>query len=153
MTLWEAKDVKFELVKAFRVLSVVQVRDSFNLSGGGFWPKIYYDRDEVKEQQAVATFENKRIVSRHSFTPRDIKRMETILLGQGARKGWLVEFLSDNPGAKRCLTRWAIWSSQDRNVKHECRLRGWAYSTFRRKRDQAAQALADALNNARVELV
>lgn len=153
MTEWTAKDVKFELVKAFRVLSVVPVRDQDPGSGAGFWPKIYYDRDEIKEQQARETTENKRIRSRHQYSPRDIKRMEAILLGDKGRKGWLAEFLSSQPGAKRCLTRWAIWTAQDRNLKHECFIRGLAYSTFRRKRDLAAEMLAEALNRARVELV
>lgn len=149
---WKSKDVMFELAKAYRVLSVVPVRDSHRTDSGTFWPKIAYDRDEIKEQQAQQTTENKRIVGKHSFSPRDIKRMELILLGNDKRKGWLVEFLRTQPGAKRCLERWAIWKAQDRNVKHECFVRGWAYSTFRRKRDQAAQLLADALNEARVEL-
>jgi hypothetical protein len=149
---WTAKDVKFELVKAFRVLSVVPVRDP-DPRAGSFWPKIYHDRDELKEQAKQATTENRPIRSRHNFSPRDIKRMESVLLGEGSRKGWLAEYLQDHPGAKRCLTRWAIWTAQDRNLKHELFIRGLAYSTFRRKRDQAAQLLADALNAERVELV
>ena len=149
---WQPKDVMFELVKAHRVLSVVPVRDSHRTDSGTFWPKIAYDRDEIKEQQTQETTENKRIVGKHSFSPRDIKRMELILLGDGKRKGWLAEFLRAHPGAHRCLARWAIWKAQDRNVKHECFLRGWAYSTFRRKRDQAAALLAKELNAARIEL-
>lgn len=151
MTEWTSQDVKRELAQAFRVLFSVPVRDAPLSTGAGFWPDHTYERDEVDEQRRQAITENRpRLKVRYG--PRDIQKMETILLGTHGEKAWLVRFLSDQPGARRCLTRWAIWSAQDRNVKRECRLRGWAYSTFRRRRDQGAQLLADALNQAQVEL-
>jgi hypothetical protein len=149
---WRPEDVKTELVRAFRVLFSVTVRDSYYTAGGGFWPSYLYEADEVDEARRQAVTENRRLKARNSFTPRDIRRMEAILLGEGRRKGWLVEFLHGNPAAKRCLARWAIWSAQYRNIKHECRQRSWAYSTFRKRRDLGAALLAEALNAARVEL-
>lgn len=153
MSFWTAKDVKFELVKAYRVLASVPARDSFYMAGGGFWPAHTYEAEEIEAQREQEIADNRSLKPvRGQYTPRDIKRMEQVLLGEGGRKGWLVEFVKDQSAAKRCLTRWAIWVSQDRNVRSECICKGWAYSTFRRRRDQGAQALADALNAAGVQL-
>jgi hypothetical protein len=148
---WDAKQVKFQLAQAYRVLQTAPLRGDYRLGGGGFWPQVYYTRDEIKEQQRMlygqaAKRSNKR------YGPREIKIMESVLCGQGDRKGWLAEWLADKPGAQRCLAQWAIWCAQDRNIKHECIIKGWAYSTFRRKRDQAAKLLADRLTAARVEV-
>ena len=144
--IWTSNMVKTELVKAFRVLRAAPARDSYRLGMGSFWPTIRLDKEEIAEQQMLARRELSPPRPRERFSPQDIKRMETVLIGDGSRKGWLAEYLGDNPGAKRCLSNWAIWESQGRNAKEECRRRKLAYSTFRRKRDQAAQALADALN-------
>lgn len=152
MKVWTPDDVKFELSRAYRVLFSLPVHDNFNQSGRGYWPHHTYEADEIKEQQDVEKTENRPLRARQSFSPRDIRRAETILLGDGRVKGWLVEFLDGNPAMKRCLARWAIWHAQDRNVKFECKVKGWAYSTFRRRRDQGAQALAEALNQAGIEL-
>lgn len=150
MTVWTPKSVKAELVQAYQVLATVPVRDSFYMAGGGFWPEHGYESDEIKEQGKAAVTEN-RTSGHVRYSPADIERMESVLLGGGGQCAWLVR-LSQNPGAKRCLAHWAVWTARNRNMKRECRLRGWAYSTFRRRRDQGAELLADALNEAGVEL-
>ena len=144
---WTAADVKWELLHAFRVL--------FDMPGGGggssgFWPTMYPDPEDLEDIAARERFEMRRVKAHHS--PRDIKRMEAILLGDDRGPAWLPRFLKDYPAARRCLAKWAIWRASDRIVKDECRLRGLAYSTFRKKRDQAAEIIAAALNEARVEL-
>lgn len=149
---WTPDRVKFELVRAFRVLQSVPVRDSFYTAGGGFWPSYCYEKDEIAEQRAQEATENRPVRDRRRYTPRDIQRMEAILLGQGNEKAWLVRFLNEAPAARRCLTWWAIWAAQDRTIKVACRRKGWAYSTFRRQRDNGACLLAEALNRARVEI-
>lgn len=153
MKTWTADDVKFELSRAYRVLFSLPVRDSFSTSGKGYWPHHTYEAEEIDEQQKMERTENRPIRGRPHFSPRDIRRAEAILLGEGEAKGWLVQFLNDKPAMKRCLASWAIWHARDRNVKFECRVKGWAYSTFRKRRDQGAEALAEALNRAGVELI
>lgn len=152
MKTWTPDDVKYELARAYRVLFSLPVRDASPSSGQGYWPHHTYEAEEIAEQQAMEKTENRPIRARPHFSPRDIRRAEAILLGEGDAKGWLVQFLSDRPAMKRCLASWAIWHARDRNAKLECKVKGWAYSTFRRRRDQGAQALADALNAAGVEL-
>lgn len=149
---WTPATVKAELVRAYDVLRSVPVADNHRLGGGGFWPEHCYEADEIAEQQAQERTENRPVRDRRRFTPRDILRMEIVLLGQGNEKGWLSRFLNDAPAAKRCLTAYAIWSAHGWNMKAACKKRGWAYSTFRKRRDEGAALLAEALNAARVEI-
>jgi hypothetical protein len=150
--MWDAKSVQFHLKQAYRVLQATQVRGDYRLDSGGYWPEHLYSKDDIAGQQRMNYARAAKVATKR-YSPRDIQIMETVLIGQGGRKGWLVEFLKNKPGASRCLAHWAIWASQGRSIKHECIIHGFAYSTFRKKRDQAAQLLADALNAARVELI
>ena len=39
-----------------------------------------------------------------------------------------------------------LWEIRWRHIEVECQRRGWAYSTFRQRRDDAAKAIATRLN-------
>lgn len=150
MKTWTADEVKAELADAFRVLFAVPVQDRGCASGSGWWPELIFDADEVdaQRQQAIADGVRPRIRP----TPRQIRRMELVLLGDKQHSGWVKRFMQDAPALRRVLVASSLWAASDYAYTAGCRRRGWAYSTFKRNRDRAAQFLADRLTEARVEL-
>lgn len=147
---WSPDSVKQELVRAFEVLWTLPDNDRMS-TGRGFWPHHTYEADEVDEMRKASITEGEGR-QRVRFTPKDIQRMEQVLLGEGGQANWLYRFLRDAPGARRCLVCWAIWMSRGVSERAGCRRRGWAQTTFRRRREEGAVLLADALNSAGVEL-
>jgi len=135
MKAWTADEVVTELVDAYRVLHTVPVKDR-GAGASSFWPDISYEADEVAEMRSQVIAEGVRLRIRP--TPRQIQRMEIVLLGDSTTSGWLHEHMSDVPALKRVLAAAVLWEAAGSEFKAGCRRRRWAYSTFRRNRDKAA---------------
>ena len=153
MTQWTAKLVRYEMAKAYQVL--------FDTTGRigpeelkSSWPDYRYSAADIAEQRLARTNGVGRMRAKVQRTAREISRMEIILAGctvNGAhRPAWATAYLSDNKVLRRALVEWCMWELFGWDTERECRRRGWAYSTFRRRRDNAAQIVADRLNAAGV---
>lgn len=149
MKTWTADEVKHELAEAYRVLRALPEKDRMP-PARGYWPDVSYDADEVAEMRAQVITEGVRLRIRP--TPRQIRRMEIVLLGEGGRGGWLREFMSDVPALKRTLVAAALWDASDTQFRTGCRRKGWGFSATYERLAKAAGLLADRLTAAGVEL-
>jgi hypothetical protein len=149
MKVWTADEVKYELAEAYRVLRALP--DLYKMrSARGYWPDITYEVGEVMEMRAQVIAEGVR--PRIQPTSRQIRHMEIVLLGEGARSGWIKEHMSDVPALKRTLVAAALWDASDTQFRTGCRRNGWSFSTTYWRLEKAATLLADRLTAAGVEL-
>ncbi|UCI19293.1 hypothetical protein FJ970_30540 [Mesorhizobium sp. B2-1-8] len=73
--------------------------------------------------------------------------MEKVLIGSNNLPNW-GRFVESEPASRRALVTWCFWEIRGRHTEVECDRRGWAYSTFRRRRENAAKMIAEKLNAA-----
>ncbi|TIS37530.1 hypothetical protein [Mesorhizobium sp.] len=148
MTEWNQRLVKAEMVRAFEVLL-----DTTGAVGPDWfknnWPEYRVTfADEVGQfEQGTQRTETRVRVQR---TAKDITRMERVLIGGrnpagGSFPNW-GSYVLHLPAARRALVTWCFWEIRGRHTEVECERRGWAYSTFRARRDNAAQTIARRLN-------
>ncbi len=140
---WTPKTVKEEMVRAFEVLldTTGKVGPDWFKSN---WPE--YRTEFGDEVGQVAQGTQRRIERvRVQRTAREISAMERVLLGVGGQPSWN-RLVIGQPAALRALVTWCFWEIFGRHTEVECERRGWAYSTFRRRRDVAAATIANALN-------
>lgn len=153
MSTWTAKMVKDAMVHAFEVLieTTGQVGPDWFKNN---WPEYRVEfQDEVGQHQQGTARQQGRV--RVQRSAREISRMEMVLLGGKARDGQPVPnwglHLNHLPAARRALVTWCFWEIFNRHTEVECERRGWAYSTFRRRRDQGAAEIAARLNQQGVD--
>jgi hypothetical protein len=143
MTAWTDKLVKAEMVRAFAVLE-----DTTGKVGPDWfknnWPEY---RVEFADEVAQVAQGTQKTVTRVRVqrTARDISAMERVLLGHRNQPNW-GSYVLDQPAAFRALVAWCFWEIRGRHTEVECQRRGWAYSTFRKRRDKAAAVIAARLN-------
>ncbi|WP_378952155.1 hypothetical protein [Mesorhizobium sp. ANAO-SY3R2] len=153
MTKWTSKLVRYEMAKAYQVL--------FDTTGGigpdtikSSWPDYRYSTADIAEQRIAKTNGKGRMRAKVPRTAREIYRMEIILAGATVnglhRPAWATAYLNGDKALRRALVEWCMWELYGWDTEAECRRRGWAYSTFRSRRDKAAGIIADALNTAGV---
>ncbi|PWJ79785.1 hypothetical protein C7441_11462 [Pseudaminobacter salicylatoxidans] len=149
MTTWTSRAVKEEMIRAFEVLFETTGPvgpDWFKNS----WPEYRVSFEDEVGQHAQGT-QKKATRVRVQRTAREISSMEKVLLGIGGQPSW-GSYLRDQPGLLRTLVAWCFWEIKGRHTEAECQRRGWAYSTFRRRRDNAAARIAEKLNETGVEV-
>lgn len=147
MSEWTPKLVKDAMVHAFEVL----LDTSGQIGPDWFknnWPEYRVSFEDEVGQIAQGT-EKKTARVRVQRTAREITAMEKVLLGHRDQRNW-GSYLHHMPAARRALVTWCFWEIRNRHTEVECERRGWAYSTFRRRRDDAAKTIAAKLNDAGV---
>ncbi|TIR23997.1 MAG: hypothetical protein E5X34_13155 [Mesorhizobium sp.] len=145
---WTPTLVKNAMVHAFEVLldTTGQVGPDWFKNN---WPEYRVEfSDEVAQRSegTVRTITRVRV----QRTAREISQMETVLIGHRGFPNWGM-YVSDEPAAKRALVTWCFWEIRGCHTEVECQRRGWAYSTFRRRRDKAAQTIAQRLNHTGID--
>jgi len=157
-TEWTAEFVKNEMASAFAVLfdTTGRVGPRGHTSN---WPEYLQQitTSDNAEQQLAGTNTVGRMRARVQRSAREISNMEKVLLGHRSKDGrhlpaWPIGFLQDSDGMRRCLIASCIWKSRGLLAKKECKRRGWSYTTFRRRRDRAAEIIAFRLNEAQIEV-
>lgn len=142
---WTANLVKDEMIRAFQVLEDTTGRvgpDWFKNN----WPEYRVEFADEVNQVSMGT--NKTVTRvRIQRTAREISAMERVLLGHRHQPKWGAYILKEQ-AAMRSLVSWCFWEIRGRHAEAECRRRGWAYSTFRKRRDKAADIIAGSLNAA-----
>lgn len=151
---WDGAMVKRALINAFETMYATSSRVAPNGYGSSM-PEYRVDAADLWEQRRAETNSVGRMGARIQRTAREVSQMEIVLLGH-TRNGkhienWLSGFLADNDGMRNCLVAWAEWEVFNRKDKVECRNRGWAYSTFRSRRDRGAEVIAHHLNRLGIE--
>ncbi|RWC91674.1 MAG: hypothetical protein EOS72_03190 [Mesorhizobium sp.] len=140
---WTPTLVKNAMVHAFEVLldTTGQVGPDWFKNN---WPEYKVEfADEVGQHQEGTARTVTRV--RVQRTAREISQMETVLIGHRGMSNW-GRYVEGQPAARRALVTWCFWEIRGRHTEVECERRGWAYSTFRRRRDNAAKAIATRLN-------
>lgn len=144
---WTPTLVKNAMVHAFEVLldTTGQVGPDWFKNN---WPEYRVEfSDEVNQHQEGTARTVTRV--RVQRTARDISRMEKVLIGSNNLPNW-GRYCESEPAARRALVTWCFWEIRGRHTEVECQRRGWAYSSFRRRRDNAANRIAEELNAAGV---
>jgi len=140
---WTPRAVKAEMILAFEVLF-----DTTGPVGPDWfknnWPEYRVEFADEVSQRAQGTHKQTTRV-RVQRSARQISIMEAVLLGSKGRPNWGA-YCRDQPAALRALVAWCFWEINGRHTEVECQRRGWAYSTFRRRRDMAAEIIAAKLN-------
>jgi hypothetical protein len=148
MSGWTPKRVKEEMVRAFKVLD-----DTAGQIGPDWfknnWPEYRVEFADEVGQHAQGTARTVTRV-RVQHTARDISAMERVLLGHRSQPNWGA-YVRSRPAALRTLVIWCFWELRGRHTEVECQKRGLAYSTFRKRRDEAAGIIADSLNASGIE--
>lgn len=102
---------------------------------------------ELKKEKSIA------IARRRLISPAQVSQMETILLGRGKHRAWLSGYLRDQIQPRACIEAYtmgtAVLELRGRELKENrmCKRHGWAYSTYRTRRDRAADLVAFRLND------
>ncbi|BCM19195.1 hypothetical protein [Mesorhizobium sp. J8] len=144
---WTPTLVKNAMVHAFEVLldTTGQVGPDWFKNN---WPEYRVEfSDEVNQHQEGAARTVTRV--RVQRTARDSSRMEKVLIGDRGMPNW-GRYVEAEPAARRAPVTWCFWAIRGRHTEVECQRRGWAYSTFRRRRDKAAALISTRLNAAGV---
>ncbi|RWM29433.1 hypothetical protein [Mesorhizobium sp.] len=140
---WTPTLVKNAMVHAFEVLldTTGQVGPDWFKNN---WPEYRVEfSDEVGQHNQGTAKTVTRV--RMQRTAREISQMEKVLIGHRGLPNW-GRYVESEPAARRALVTWCFWEIRGRHTEVECQRRGWAYSTFRRRRDSAARLIADNLN-------
>ncbi|WP_420408665.1 hypothetical protein [Hoeflea sp.] len=151
---WDGASVKRALINALETMYATSGRVAPK-SFGSAMPEYRVDAVDLWEQRRAETNSVGRMTARVQRTAREVTRMEIVLLGHTHKgkhvENWLSGFLKDQDGMRNCLVAWATWEVFNKNSKKECRKRGWAYSTFRSRRDRGAEVIAHHLNRLGIE--
>lgn len=145
---WDPTLVKNAMVHAFEVLfdTTGQVGPDWFKNN---WPEYRVSFEDEVGQIAQGTERQIERV-RVQRTAREITIMEKVLIGSKGPDGQKLpnwgKYVEDAPAARRALVTWCFWEIRGRHTEVECERRGWAYSTFRRRRDDAAKKIASRLN-------
>lgn len=158
---WDAKMVIARMVDAYKVLYDTTGRTGPAMYGAA-WPEYRLSAIDKAEQQLAGTNTIGRMRSRIQRNTRDCERMEHVLIGfkskYGVHRPWISEFLKDRPGIRNCFEAQVIGQTECElrnisfNAKKMCKARGWAYSTFRSRRNDGAQMIAGGLNKLEVSV-
>lgn len=153
---WDKKLVMTTMIRAFEVLYDTTGRVGPKAPGGA-WPEYRYSQADMAEQMIAGTNSVGRMRARIRRNSHEIAAMDNVLIGfrdpdGGEHKSWMAEFLADKDGYRNCLgihvteTAMAEIHSRKFSAKRYCKRIGWAYSTYRRRRDDGAQIIAGKLN-------
>lgn len=158
---WDGKMVIAHMVSAYKVMYDTTGRVGPKLFGAA-WPEYKLSAVDKAEQQLAGTNSIGRMRSRIQRNTRDCERMEHVLTGFRSKKGdhrpWVSEFLIDNPGIRNCLEAQVIGQTECElrnisfNAKKMCKKRGWAYSTFRKRKNDGARIIASGLNRLEIPI-
>lgn len=143
---WTPEHVQLRMIRAYETVHLIVSRPGPG-SARGFWPGIKRDRAEIEDVEfgigtAILRGEVDRrptmVGSKSEATARLIAEMERALR-------WPALHVS-NRHLRTVLMSWCNAKARKHNFQRVCREKGWAYSTARRKRDEAAALIASSLN-------
>jgi hypothetical protein len=112
---------------------------------GNAWPQYYPDFGDVRgwfeNSTETEVAERQRDMNRTRVIPtsRQLAEME-------AAMDWLHQVRGRDEAHSRVLGLWSACRAAGRSVGRLCDARGWSRKTFYRKRDAAAQSIANYLN-------
>lgn len=158
---WDAKMVIARMIDAYKVLYDTTGRSGPAMYGAA-WPEYQLSAVDKAEQQLAGTNSIGRMRARVQRNSRDCQRMDHVLIGfkskYGEHRPWISEFLINKPGIRRCFEAHIIGQTEcdlrniSFNAKKMCIRKGWAYSTFRARRNDGAQIIAGGLNNLEISI-
>lgn len=170
MMLWSQDAVKAAVIEAFSIDQLI---------GGRIGPKQYGSNmpDYFRDEQEIKTLEllerlspekggsdgaewrrlqNERrsmMEKARRITPREVSRMEMILLGNDSSPSWLYHMLQQEGQPRQELEAYTVQSARcslrGREFKENkfCKRMSWSYSGYRSRRDRAAGIIAFRLND------
>lgn len=170
--LWTANTVKLALVEAFAINSITGGRIGPKEYGTAM-PDVFLtdvdlfvmEREDLQDEEHGGTngahfakmksAQRGKIIRKRQISAQQVSQMETVLLGRGKHKPWLSGYLNDlnQFQPRQCIEAYSVQSARFELVGKEfkenrfCKRVGWSYSTYRSRRDRAADIVSFRLND------
>lgn len=170
--LWTGTTVKMALIEAFAINSITGGRIGPKEYGSAMpdtWLSpvdlFVIEREDLQDEEHGGTrgqhFERMKsaqrgkIIRKRQISAQQVSQMETVLLGRGKHKPWLSGYLNDRNQfqPRQCIEAYSVQSARFELVGREfkenrfCKKVGWSYSTYRSRRDRAADIVSFRLND------
>jgi len=170
--LWTGSSVKLALIEAFAINAITGGRIGPKQYGSAMPEYVMtevdlfvMEREDLQDEEHGGTSgvhfgkmkaaHRSKVIRRRQLSAQQISNMETVLLGRGKHKAWLSGYLNEKAQfqPRQCIEAYSLQTARFELVGKEfkenrfCKKVGWSYSTYRSRRDRAADIVSFRLND------